>query len=899
MKDLFSRIKYHLFPTMSEEGRRYDLKRTIEYIQTFVAFIVITRILVTAALIYFTNIFAAFAFFVSFTIISIFEKRSIKLITFKLEQEEFDTKPIETMLSIYSSIRIFIACIIYHLFVQSHLLHYTSATEASFAAQAASFYIAGQLTIIIYQTASSPKIMFPILSTASITTLAMAFYTAIMDNSILPVFVPFAFVLGMTTLAIAISSDRVRSTEMFLANKKTTDEYYEQQKIRARDSKIHEGVELAASAGTYQIYFNDTPNSWSNGAARIFGYKDNSITPSYHDIKNLVIPEYLPPFIKAYYDCSTQGNPYDLLIKIQTKDNITKQVLLNGIPIYGENDDIIGIDGIVMDQTRHLHALEEAIRAEDLLNIALIQGRAAVIEHDFRTGDIRGYGALDIFGINGVSFNTGKRGKDVTKDLMRAINTTNINIIFGAMEDAINTGEAQSREHQVKLPDRDDAYIRVVVSADGDLNARQGRMIAIVTDIAEEVRNRNVLSDAVAEAGRATRTKSEFLANMSHEIRTPLNGVIAVTGLLAKTNLDDKQKEMVELIESSGDILTTLLNDILDLARVESGRLEIEQIDFNLKQAISSSASLFSVKAEEKGLKFVTEITQAADNVYEGDPNRIKQVINNLLSNAIKFTNSGTIYLRAYEYDCEINPVSNKNCEECEWIFEIQDSGKGISQTDIDNLFNRFEQLDGSITREHGGSGLGLAITKSLVSLMGGKIEVRSELGEGATFRISLPLCLTENVDKDANSNNPESNLIEQNHDLKILAADDNFTNRKVIEMILESIEGVKLTLCTNGDEAVNAYKSDSYDIVLMDLQMPVKDGLTAIREMRIYEAVNNFSGSPIVAVSANAMSHHVREAIDAGANLHLAKPFTPNELLSTIEEALEISDEIVQRKSS
>ena len=449
----------------------------------------------------------------------------------------------------------------------------------------------------------------------------------------------------------------------------------------------------------------------------------------------------------------------------------------------------------------------------------------------------------------------------------------------------MRTGEIQIREHRIILDNGKDIHARFAMAVNGNIMQRQGRMITITTDIGDEIRHREELSDALVEAGRATRAKSEFLANMSHEIRTPLNGVIAIAGILAKSKLNKKQKEMVELIESSGETLKSLLNDILDLARVESGRLEIENIKFNLDSALKTCVALFTAKAEEKGLDFVSNFDDAVDKIYEGDPNRIKQIINNLLSNAIKFTPSGQVALNAYYSRSSDNP------KRFNWVFEVCDTGKGLTKDEIGSLFGRFEQLDGSITREHGGSGLGLSISKSLAGLMGGTIAVESVVGEGSKFKLCLPLyeCVAEQQPQRPTQDNQEIENDAENEEvnLSILAVDDNATNRKVIEMILAQ-SGVDLFLCTNGQEALDAYKTNNFDLILMDLQMPIMDGLTATKKIREFERENHLPHVPLVAVSANAMSHHIKDAIDAGADAHLAKPFTPNLLLECIETTLE-----------
>lgn len=861
------------YPRSTEEGARYGLLQTIQHLQNLALSLLIARVIIAIAISYYINIYAAAAYFITMSISAVHEKTALKQTTIEVKNNIIDVKQGENRLFKYVFSRLLVAC----LFYTAYQLGAGKGNGDSYFAEGIALYIAGLTAISIFQTASSPRLLFYTQAPSLIIILVAAIFAATKNNSIIPLVAPMTYVLSTILMSITTSADRIKTSEIFLENIRQAKDFAEHEKRKQRDSKIRESVERIASVGTYQIYFNGDENIWSHGARRVFGYDENARAPNRTEIIKLVAPEWRHLFVKSFFQCSQSGKTFEIAVQIKDQDGKDKRILINGVPIHGCDGKIIGIDGIVLDETRHYEALSEAKNAEDLLNLALTNGRAAVLEHDFATGKMRGYGALDIFGFNSQT----KRG-GLQKAVMKTFGRSNTKVIFGAMSTAMRTGEIQNREHKIILDNGKEIHARFAMAVNGNIVQRQGRMITITTDIGEEIRHREELSGALEEAGRATRAKSEFLANMSHEIRTPLNGVIAIAGLLAKSKLDKDQKEMVDMIESSGETLKSLLNDILDLARVESGRLEIENIKFNLKAALKTCVALFGAKAEEKGLDFITSFDEDVDKIYEGDPNRIKQIINNLLSNAIKFTASGKVMLNAYY------SRATGNDKICQWVFEIHDSGKGISQKEINNLFRRFEQLDGSITREHGGSGLGLSISKSLAGLMGGSIEVTSTPGEGSVFKLCLPLyeCDAEQVETPVQRTNSD-NTNDEEMNLSILAADDNATNRKVIEMIL-SQTGVNLCLCTNGQEALEAYKTGKFDLILMDLQMPVMDGLTATQLIREYEFENGLSRVPLVAVSANAMQHHIQDAINAGADAHLAKPFTPNLLIECIETTLE-----------
>ena len=413
-----------------------------------------------------------------------------------------------------------------------------------------------------------------------------------------------------------------------------------------------------------------------------------------------------------------------------------------------------------------------------------------------------------------------------------------------------------------------------------DRRLSDGGLVSIAFDVTVHKRRESRLNRTALQLERArqsaesaSQAKTAFLANMSHEIRTPLNGVVGMADLLCHSDLQPSHREIAEIIRNSGKTLEQLLSDILDVARVEAGELALETAPFHLGETVRAAANLLRLKAEEKGVTLVVDIEPETDGVVTGDQGRVRQILSNLLSNAVKFTALGQVSVSV-----SARPDGGVR-------LRVRDTGVGFD-AQAGNVFRRFEQADTTITRRFGGSGLGLAISRDLAELMGGSLDCSSIVGVGSDFWADLPLMVAPAQEiVAANSAKPE--VFRQ---LSILAADDHPTNLKVVQLILAQI-GAEVTIAENGAEAVTAFKVNPYDLVLMDMQMPVLDGLSAVRQIRAWEADRNKTRTPVLMLTANAMADHRAASAAAGANGHVAKPITSEALIQAIVGALENAD--------
>ncbi|WP_262886051.1 response regulator [Sunxiuqinia indica] len=386
------------------------------------------------------------------------------------------------------------------------------------------------------------------------------------------------------------------------------------------------------------------------------------------------------------------------------------------------------------------------------------------------------------------------------------------------------------------------------------------------------------LKEAKEDAEQAAKEKAMFLANMSHEIRTPLNGIVGMIDILKGTELDEQQKEYVEIVDISSETLLMIINDILDFSKIEAGQITFERITFKLEREINEVKKLLNYKAEQKGLELIVEIDDSVPKMILGDPLRLKQILINLTNNAIKFTEAGFVKIKV-KLDRNLGDKNRLR-------FEVIDSGIGISEENQTKLFKSFSQADTSTTRKFGGTGLGLAISKRLSGLMGGEIGVTSDEGNGSTFWFTAVLDIPKEI-----SSKDDLDQIEVSREksdkivLNILLAEDNAINQKVAMLNIKQL-GHHVELAHNGVVAVEMFAKKQFDFILMDIQMPGMDGMEATKAIRKIEQERNEQHPiPIIALTANMYKDDIKRFLDSGMNAHLGKPFKPDDLQDVIQK--------------
>jgi PAS domain S-box-containing protein len=535
------------------------------------------------------------------------------------------------------------------------------------------------------------------------------------------------------------------------------------------------------------------------------------------------------------------------------------------VPMRDASSNIVGLCGIARDITKLKQAEEELLQSKEYLDkiINSISDPIFVKDRQHR-----------LVLVNDAECNLIGRPRE--KILGRTdydfFPKEQVDIFWEKDEEVFRTGKENANEEQIT--DRED-IIRTIATKKTLYTDGTGNMfiVGIIRDITDRKLAEEELKKAKDDAEEAARVKSEFLANMSHEIRTPMNAVIGLTGLLQRTDLDEEQRDYVETIRSSGDSLLSVINNILDFSKIDSGKVKLELQPFDLRDCVEDSLDLVATDASKKGLSLAYTIDASSPGTIMGDPARLRQILINLVNNAVKFTDKGEVLVA----------VSGRKLEgnNHEIHFAIKDTGIGIPSDKVSRLFQPFSQVDASTTRKYGGTGLGLVISKKLVELMGGRIWAESEMGKGSTFHFTIIAEATtlKPVSSRTNALQPQTDMIlGQSPALRVLLAEDNPVNQKVALQMLRKI-GYEADVAANGLEVLQALERQPYDVILMDVQMPEMDGLEAARKIR-----EKWHGGPkIIAITAYALEGDRDRCLDVGMDDYISKPIQMDELRSKL----------------
>ncbi len=634
--------------------------------------------------------------------------------------------------------------------------------------------------------------------------------------------------------------------------------------LEAKREELIEAQHLA-KMGSWEIDFLNQKITWSDGMYNLLGYRPHEFTPNRNSVLEFTHPEDVQYVSSKRMEVS--ANPevtYEhriitkdkriLWVKVRTKTKFHSK----GVPslISGVIQDITEfkiLEGELHESREKYKGLADKVPVGILsydINGNIIFVNPKVVEI-MGSPSIEATMSLNVFNLEGV-----KPG------------------ISDMFMNCIKDGKPAEIEKLYVSQWGKKTYIRIQATPIKDERNVVIGAIAILENYTEKKEMETELRRAMEKAESSNRAKSEFLANMSHEIRTPMNGIIGMTELMLMMELTGEQRENLEIIKLSSNTLLRILNDILDYSKIEAGKVELESKPFSIRELADEIGKIFRAVGVQKKLSFDIKVKDDVPGIVSGDSVRLRQVLTNLVGNAFKFTEKGRVSILVENIDITGNSIALK--------FTVSDTGIGISEENLSKLFKSFSQADGSMTRRYGGTGLGLAISKGLVELMGGEIGVKSIEGEGSAFYFTIVF----KMEKSENLTVYEDILFSADSGIQtrkgILLAEDDEISRKVVIALLEK-KGLRVATAATGKEAVELFKTDKFELILMDINMPVMDGLTAAAIIRQIESSDS-THVPIIAITAHALKGDREKCIASGMDDYIGKPIEASDFYQTLE---------------
>jgi len=643
--------------------------------------------------------------------------------------------------------------------------------------------------------------------------------------------------------------------------------------------KTRDALRAVIEASPLAIYDldlkGDVMSIWNDAAEKMFGWKED-------EVLGKPLP-FITKEMKGDFDVMMNkilsGETITGLERQRArKDGSLIDISIVAAPLHDKAGNVNGMMAVISDITEKKKAEERLL----LLNSAIENANEIIIVTDVEP--IEHYGPKIIYVNDAFTNVTGYKKEEVIDENMKILQgeKTDKNTLeyIRSKLDAKETFHAELINYK---KDGKEFWIEIDSHPITDENGEVTHWIAIERDVTERKLAEEELVRAKESAEVANRAKSEFLAVMSHEIRTPLNAIIGYSSLLLNTNLDDEQTEFLETIQSSGQSLTEIISEVLDYSKIESGKMEHDIKNFDLIEHLEEIFNIVALKAEEKFLELFYEFEEDIPRDYTGEISFIRQILLNLINNAIKFTNEGHIKI-------SVESRYREKAKKWELKFAVKDTGIGIPAEKMNKLFKPFSQVDSSTTRVYGGTGLGLAISDRLCKLLGGKMWVESKVNKGSTFYFTVKVkpYIAEDIFKTKTNVKIDTKNI-PGKNIKIILAEDNLINQKVICKIIEKM-GYDVKVVSDGTELINVLKTEEHDLVIMDLQMPIMNGLDATRKIRKGECGEKNKNVYIIALTAHAMNEDRAACFEVGMNDYLSKPIQIEHLNNAMKKAIESS---------